>query len=289
MKLKFILFLSAFSAYTYGIEYRKAIQKDVPELLNLINTQAIQDKDKIVILPEKFREGALKKAIEAGRIFVACEPLAKDEEKSSANGSSTQTNAPRIIAYKKLFILDGKEKEEVLQQELCMDQQPVAAGYITNNKRFSVRSIQKLVMPKNLFDFCIYNGADFTSIAHRKKGINNELTNFAFACVMEDAQKAIKEKQLSHIAVVYGITKANAGEKPGHKADRSLSISESTQTFAQKLNQSLESQNLLHFRFKAQMPTFDPKSQECIPQKEGVKGFGCVLAINLTPKEQVRA
>jgi hypothetical protein len=270
------------------MEFRQAVETDVPELLNLINTQAIQDKDKIVIVPEKFRQASLEKAIKAGRIFVACQLVKKDEFKSSSTSQSSRSTS-QIVGYKKLFVLhDATEKAETLKDELCCaGAEQIHSGFVNAQNAFNTQNLQ---VPKNLFDFCIYNGADFTLKSHRGQGINNKLTNAALKSIKPELEKAIgRDKTLQYLTVVYGVTEANAGEKPGIAPDRMIPISKSVRTFVQDLKKDLAQQSLMHFRFNAVMPTFDPTATECRPMQDGVKGFGCTLSLDLNEHKENHA
>lgn len=270
MNFRIFLFLLLFMQFNCAtgmqscdnkIVYRTARQEDLDQLLELINTQAVYDRDKIVILPNKFRAGALQAGINKNRYFVA-----------EANG--------KIIGYKKLFLMaDEKEKEDVLVNEIrCIDNEHncTFAGIIGNDDLFEQDGS---IPSKQHFDLCIYNGGDFTCPAYRGKGINKQLTNQALLSLIEPVRQQIQEKKASAITMLFGLTKANAGEYPGAFADRTPSIVKSFRTFLNEFENCQSGVQLLHNRYRAFMPTFDPESQECVPldDKHSVSGFGCIL------------
>ena len=270
-----------------SFQYRQARTEDLTELLKLINTQAVHDNEKIVILPKKFRRGSLLSKIEKNRIFVA-------EDKG------------KIVGYKKLFLIcDETEKNGILKDEIrcinneenctfagsisirCINNEEncTFAGSISNSNdgKFST---DKSELPKDCYNICIYNGGDFTLLTHRRKGINQQLTNMALLYLIPTVKKQMHDKQAKtiFISMVYGITAANAGKQPGGTGDRTPSISTSFKaSFIQVLENHKDKISLQHRRYRAFMPTFDPESQEQkpLPDKDSVAGFGCVLIYQL--------
>ncbi len=242
-------------------QYRLAKQADVPALLDLINTQAIRDNTKIVILPKVFREGALRSAIEKKRIFIAL-----DQD--------------RIIGYKKLFIMMcDHEKSDILNDEIrCInnEQNCVFAGYIDNDTIF-VPCVPRLA--HNCYSICIYNGGDFTLPSYRGKGINQQLTKMALLSLVADVKDYMHNQGVNTITMVYGVTQANAGIYPGAPSDRTVSISKAFKVFIHMVEGYFKPITLQHQRYRAFMPTFDPDSQVLQPlsDDQSIPGFGCVL------------
>ena len=247
------------------ITYRLALQEDKSQLLELINTQAVYDSDKIVILPKKFRSIALEAGIQKKRYFVA-------------------ENNGKIIGYKKLFVMtDEEEKSDVLANEIrCVnnDHNRTFAGLIDAQGVFNDLEAGQ---SHNCYNLCIYNGADFTMQDYRGKGVNKQLTNFALLSLVDQAKQLIHEKKSHAITMLYGITQANAGEFPGAASDRTSSIVQSFKLFLQKLENRQDPITLHHHRYRAFKPTFDPESQECKPlsDEHSVAGYGCVLMYQL--------
>jgi hypothetical protein len=247
------------------IKYRLATQEDTSRLLKLINTQAVHDSDKIVILPKKFRSIALESGIKKNRYFIA-----------EHNG--------QIIGYKKLFVMaDEDEKADVLVNEIrCKnnDHNRTFAGKIDAQGLFHVEGSMH---SDNCYNLCIYNGADFTVPEYRGKGINKQLTNTALVSLIDQVKKQMHENKPSAITMLYGITQANAGEVPGASSDRTPSIAQSFKFFLQKLENRQENISLIHHRYRAFKPSFDPESQECRPLADeySIPGFGCVLTYEL--------
>lgn len=244
---------------------RPAQKEDIQQLLELINTQAVYDRDKIVILPKKFRAMSLAAGIDKNRYFVA-----------EVDG--------KIIGYKKLFLLnDEAEKEEVLTNEIrCVnnEQNCAFAGLIDTNGVFHGDGAEHF---HNCYDLCIYNGGDFTTSAYRGKGINTQLTNYALLSLADRVKQQIQEKNISAITLLFGLTQANAGQYPGAPSDRTPTIVKSLRTFLNAIEGEHNTCVLRYYRYHAFMPTFDLDSQECKPLADeySVRGFGCVLAYQL--------
>lgn len=245
--------------------YRVACQKDIPQLLELINTQAIHDRDKIVILPKKFRSMALEAGIKKNRYFIA-------------------ENAGQIVGYKKLFLMtDEEEKRDVLAHEIrCVNNESncTFTGLIDKDGAFHEnRSAQ----PNNGYDLCIYNGGDFTSPTYRGKGINQQLTNYALMSLIGQVQQQMQKTKASAITMLFGLTQANAGEYPGSSSDRTPTIVKSFRILLNEMGNRQNECPLMYHRYRAFMPTFDPESQECKPlaDEHSIPGFGCVLTHQL--------
>ncbi len=257
-----IYFLLSLAGLSLEGTYRRAEEHDIPALLALIKEQAIHDSDKIVILPEPFREKSLRDAIKKRRLFVA-----------EFNNT--------LVGYKKLFLIeDEQEKDDILRNELrCLDAQPDLAGHLSG-KQFTPQAITHI---KDLYDVCIYNGADFTAPSHRKQKINTRLTTVALALIKNDIKRSMQEKKAHRITMVYGLTHQNAGNEPCQYPDRTIGISRRFRKFIDSLG-VVANKPFLHMRYPAFMPTFDPTATELKPRpdSESVAGFGCVLSYNLS-------
>lgn len=245
--------------------YRRATENDLPNLVNLINTEAIYEHQKIVILPKKFRGEVLLSAIKKNRIFIV--------EKQG-----------EIIGFKKLFLVtDTIEKTSMLQDEIrSLDNEENCsfAGYIDNDGSFVE---DEHISLDDCYDICIYNGSDFTAESHRGKGLNQMLTIFALLSIAEDLKAKIQDQEANSITMLYGITEQNAGEKPGDFNDRTISILKIFKIFIRKLENNQDAISFHHKRYQAFMPTFDPESNVLIPLPDelSVPGFGCVLTYKL--------
>lgn len=273
-----VLIFSILNLHGSNYEYRQAKPEDVPSLLHLINTCAVKDSAKIVVLPKKFRQTSLEDAIKKGRIFVA---LAKDTEQEHKHSGLTQKSSPhdaaaRVVAYKKLFVIkNATEKKEILANELrCTDPKKCSfAGTVTHDGRCTQVRAPSV---KNMFSCCIYNGADFTHPDHRGNGINQQLT----ACALDTIKSDLESGDSPYITFLYGMVKENAGTKPGDKTDRSVSLAKAFAVFLASLyNTKPTAIEFLHLRYPAFMPTFDPESQEPrpLPDEKSVPGYGCIL------------
>ncbi len=245
---------------TYSaITYRSATADDISQILQLIDQEAVLDKDKIVILPERFRKMALEKSIEQQRMFVATD------------------QAGTIVGYKKIFLVsDMSEKKSILNDEIRYMIDSLGCcfyGIITPDGYFQASQEIPNPLPDLSQNSIIYNGGDFTAKQYRNKGINSGLTAFA----LNELFSKLLPNQI--VTMVYGITQANAGKFPGDAFDRTSNIAK---TFAKTVQNRQGNQTPItftHTRHRAFMPTFDPKATELqpLPDSESVAGFGCTL------------
>ena len=258
------------SEYSYDI----ATTKDIPSLLSLINTQAILDADKIVIVPEKFRSMCLQSAIEKKRMFVA-----KDHQGN-------------IIGYKKLFVItDPTEQQDILINEIrCMggDTRCTLSGEIDNNGSIAEGAAALSDSTQTTY---VYTGGDFTIATHRGQGINSALTDASLNHIQDQIKTHIKENKSKSLALLYGITRANAGERPGAYGDRTPSIAQSFRSFVQDAFNSTKAITFAHHRYQAFKPSFDPASQELrpLPDNKSIEGFGCLLTYDLGEHNEQQA
>jgi hypothetical protein len=244
-------------------KYEKAQPKDAEGIDGLMSSEGIHDNKKIVILPHKFRKGAIESAIQSGRFFVA-----RDRES--------------VVGYKKLFVMKNvEEQQDMLANEIrCVNGSLVDAFSYTGSEscRLSDPPLQKY----HKRDLYIYDGADFTKKGHRGQRINPELTQRAFELIREDAKKLIQEKQAKRLILLYGLTHLNDYDDKGEGKSRTPSILKAFKVFAQSLT-GTEPKEVLHYRYKAFMPTFDLDNQECKPRpdSESIPGYGNVLMVEL--------
>lgn len=257
----YVLFISLASHSMY----RLAQETDIPALLTLIQTKAVQDQDKIVILPEQFREHALQHEIANNRLFVA------------EHGSE-------IVGYKKLFLIeDDREKRAIMFDELRMNKPAVYIGTIDQDSNFAETDV---FFPVETYDLCLYNGADFTAPEQRGKGINSGLTAFALHSLQPAVSAFIQEKNPTSIHMLYGITQDNAGEKPGQYPDRTVKISQQFRTFIGSMLNMAPEKPFIHMRHKAAKPSFDledltAQEPQPLPDEDSIPGFGCILSYYL--------
>lgn len=252
-------------------ECRLACDVDVPQILSLMNDEAVRETEKLVVLPKKFRKSFVREAVDRDRLFVA-----------------TKNN--QIVAYKKLFLLtDEIEKYNILTNELrCegKESQCVFSGLV-NQDGLVVRSEAADRQPKFYpYDACIYDGLDFTKNAFRGMGVNRTLTEMALNAITPQVHDMLSNRRASSVSLLYGLTNSNAGEQPGKLPDRTMSIAKSFQKFVHQLDGPSEPIILEHYRYKAFMPTFDPDDLDCIPlpDEKAIPGLGCVLTYR--PRER---
>jgi hypothetical protein len=247
--------------------YRQATLDDFEQLLHLINEKSSKEEN-LVTLPLKYRAGSLKSVLEKGRLFVCC----KEKE---------------IVGYKKAFVLDDpQEQAATLKEELCFEASPVA------HHSFSIPDYSPLSLSlekmKELFSSpttYIYNGADFTDHPHRGKGINSSLTKHALHALAPHVATNIRDSNSNYLAIVYGLTQANAGTENDVLGGRTRSIVQEFVPFAAQQAHVLHTSSpshLLAARYPAFKPSFDPDAEECIPSATQVPGYGCILSYPLT-------
>lgn len=252
MNLKMMLSLAlVFTCPSYGnYSYRRAVHSDLDGILQLMKEAQKDDSDKIVLVPERFRRGILDDSISKGRIFVACNPQ----------------NV--VVGYKKLFIMDdANERSDIINNELRMSSKPVYSCIIEDKSFCESQSEERPFCENGL---CIYTGSDYTSKLHRGNGVNSGMTEYAL-------KNVVKKVDHESINLFYGLASSNAGQMPGAKGDRTLGIYSVFCSFLRLFDVS--SKEVLHQRYRAYMPQFDPSSEELkpLPDEHSVAGFGCVL------------
>ncbi len=235
--------------------YKKATQSDVNSLLKVIDEQAINDSTKIVILPKKFRQGALEGDIVKNRLYCV-----------------TKEGSDGIIAFKKLFIInDENEYDDITQNEIrCHDKNSMMPSFTFKDS------------------VSIYFGGDYTVPHYRHQGINSRLIRHTLEDIKDDVIKAVQTKKAHNIVLLYGLTKANSGET-SDGIDRTPSIIRAFRAFAQQVaiecncNEDID---LYHSRYQAFMPTFDPEDSECkpLPDDQSIPGYGNVLLFSFIKK-----
>lgn len=253
------------------ITYQRPSENDVASITHLINTQAIHDSTKIVILPEKFRERAIQGSL--SRLFIARHEGTND-----------------IAGFKKLFIIDNQnEYNDIMRDEIrCADLQN-----FVNATTISIADALKTPLNKEKIialsyenSITIYTGGDFTAPDYRGKRINSDLTHYAFNQIAPEVQQMLQGKRIAYIVLLYGLTRANAGEGAG-AVDRSPSILKLFNAFIK----TVTSENILndfhHYSYQAFMPTFDPQDAECkpLPDDQSVEGYGNVLIYPLSREQ----
>jgi|GEM_PF-3245905 hypothetical protein len=250
--------------------YTQATHEDVSSVLQLMNTHACNDSDKVVIVPKAFRECYVQSAVSAGKLFVA-------------------KHGDQVIGYKKFFcITDPKELNDILVDELRCNGIPTVCGAVSDREYNHVQSIS----PTAITDLSakqvtyIYTGADFTHPAHRGKNVNAALMDYALAVTSQSVIDHSKQHVSTHLAMVYGLTEGNAGQRDNVLAGRTRGILSHYVPYAQSIANALGAQSPTQFilsRYRAFKPSFDPESTECVPlpDDQSVPGYGCVIACAL--------
>lgn len=261
-----------------GIEYRHAISDDVAGVVQLVAKHAYKDTDKIVIVPEKFRASYIQNAIDTRRLFVA-------------------SCGKKIIGYKKLFcITDQGERNDILNNELRCKEETLA-GYelvpISDCSSQELASVNSTKLRSRSVTY-IYNGADFTHPRYRKRGVNANLTRCALNAISFAVIKESKYQKATYLAMVYGLTRFNAGRESDLLDGRTRSIVKEFISFAKEITDELKCADPSHLmvsRYHAFMPSFDPKATACIPlpDEHSVPGYGYLITCALDQKPSLES
>ncbi len=276
--LYFFLSVSCLSVFTnYSMEkkspflFRLGSDADSECLLKIINEEAVDDSNNIVIVPEKFRRNKVKQELQEQRLFVAVE-----------------SNSGEIIGFKKLFVINNaKEQRDILQHEIrCLgnpseSHATISLGGLTVN-------VEKPVEYADLSnDICVYNGADFTRKEYRGKGVNKNLTDFAWIIATQEIGEKISRSNPQNLIMVYGLVRDNSGTELC--GGRTKSIVSSFVLFVKQnyATQDYASNVVNISRYSAYKPTFDPKSEVLQPlgDDQSIAGFGYVLLYSLISKK----
>jgi len=256
----------------HGMEYTyaQATSEDVPSVLELINTHANNDSDKIVIVPKAFRQAYVQSAVNTGRLFVA-------------------KHNDHVIGYKKLFcITDPQELKETLIDEIRCMSTPVACGAVLSPAYDEVQSIASTAITElnSKKVTYVYTGADFTHPAHRGKGVNATLMDYALAVSSRSVVDHGKEQGSAYLAIVYGLTESNAGKKENVLDGRTRGILSHFAIYATSIAKALGVQSPEQFmlsRHCAFKPSFASESTECVPlpDEQAIPGYGCIITCAL--------
>ncbi len=276
------LFLSLFSPLVAmennEYEFRLATRNDLASLVHLVNEEACQEEG-IVIPPKKFRNAYFQSAIDNQELFVI-------------------SDGQQVVGYKKLFVMDDEfKKKAILEEELRCSGAHAKSTYrgsityddVTHDLQF-VESSDAGSRP----GACtyLYNGVDFTRKTLRGRGLNQALMRAAFDSVIAKTKEYVLEHSNDGVAMVYGITESNGAFDPGASCDRTCPITRLFVPFAQEIAEHVhpdesKSNKMLHERYVAFKPSFDPDEHEFkpLPDECSVEGRGVVLSYLLHHKE----
>jgi len=249
------------------VEYRKAQKSDIPSILSLMEESA-SEADKLVVLPKACRESFVKDLIDKSYLFVA---LVGNE----------------VVATKKLFIAEGAERDDVLKNVIRSEGEKARLSLRGNINDGGVVVFYEDTLKTPRFPsygVCIYDGFDFTRKAFRGRGINTGLFAVAFESIMPQLNDVLRKADQKNITLLYGLTYANAGERPGMASDRTPGMAKAFQSFIKKfIDKKVSSVVLELARYHSVMPTFDQNSHDCkpLPEENGVPGYGYVLTYEL--------
>ncbi len=267
----FVSFFSAlYSMEPENFEFRLATSDDLNSLVCLMNEEGCQEEG-IVIPPEKFRAVYFQNAIDNKELFV----IAKDEE---------------VIGYKKLFLMDEEAKRNsILEDEIrCKGAQSELLNKGTffydgvNEVQFVEFSEQQPSFKNQVY---IYNGGDFTKKAFRRRGLNKALMLVALRAVKPKTEDYIAKHKCDAVSLVYGITGGNGAFSPGLSSDRTRPITRAFLPYAREIATGFDKESsqifcVLHERYKAFKPSFDPEDNEFKPLSDefSIPGAGVVLS-----------
>jgi hypothetical protein len=273
-----IIFTDTIPNVTYRmIKLIKAVPNDTNSIVTLIDEQACTDNTRIVVLPEKFRTQAVAEAITNGKFYIA-----------------QDTTLNEVVAFKKLFIVSNKEEfDDITNNELrCSGPKRRFVGgciktVFKNGISFSATMHENMIPEFSLQNsVVIYFGGDYTAPEYRNKKINSTLTRHAFDTIKKRVIENIRNNNLKNIVLLYGLTKANAGEGVG-EIDRTPSIIRAFGAFAQEVATKCDfdpAMLISRSRYEAFMPTFNLEDEECkpLPDDQAIPGYGNVVLYALS-------
>jgi GNAT superfamily N-acetyltransferase len=252
--------------------YAQATTEHVQSVVQLMNEHASCDSDKIVIVPKAFRQGYVQSAVDAGRLFVAMQDA-------------------QVVGYKKLFcITDPKELRQILVEEVRCNTAPEVCGRVISpayDEAEAVAPAEVARVHEKPVTY-IYTGADFTHPAHRAKGVNSALMDYALAVTVRGVIEHCRQQKSTHLAMIYGLTQGNAGNKDNVLDGRTHGILAHYIPYVQSIAKALNAQALTECilsRHEAFKPSFDPDAIECkpLPDDQSEPGYGCMIACALEP------
>lgn len=178
-----------------NIVLRVATQDDCKEICDLFDEFTLDDRQKLVVFPQQVRFNILRQKIKQKRFFVA-------------------TCQSKIIAFIKMFMLDGSELQDVFQNELCL-----LGGKLLKEKQsiINVNNLYGKMLEQELSAFpkfptetqCfVYYGGAYTVPCFRGQRINTALQRYALTCV----SKSFPKKNIDQLCLVYGQVEKNKNQ-----------------------------------------------------------------------------
>ncbi len=264
-----VVYIASIQPAAQDCIYRIAQEDDVPGILaQYEKASEHDDAKKIVILPQAFREPALKTSLISQRMYVA-----------QKDGT--------IVGFKKLFLLTNPlERHEVLADEIRCFVPSICASIVAraNLQEASATECQALDAANKVI---LYNGGDFTDPLYRQQGINVNLMRAALKHIKPAVLDELAQPHIKGLVMVFGLTQANAGK---HILDgRTSGILRAFNTFINELSTDTGLQfadTIALSRHAAFMPTFDPLAMECkpLPDDQAIAGFGSIIECALLRK-----
>ena len=133
---------------------------------------------------------------------------------------------------------------------------------------------------------CIYTGADFTTPQARGIGVNTQLTQQALEIVVSDTLQHMQSQRKNKIALLFGLTRSNAGNEKDLLAGRSCGLARLFATVLEKVAIQHSFKKPCQFsmsRHEAFKPSFPDESDTCtpLPDADSVPGYGCAIVCTL--------
>ena len=267
-----------------AIVLRPATGEDVPQLLDLYAGFSSDDADRLVVFPIEVREAFLKKAVGAGRVFVA---------------QDTSKDAAPIVSFCKLFMVEVEDelinivRDELsaVSADMTVNKPHKAAQFYfppTFSSNFGTMPVEATggvdAYALNGLDTYVYYGGSYTHPDYRKQGICTRLERYALS-VIQPAVVAKLQKQRGNLLYVCGVVQANYGGLARHR---------SFVQFAQKVavnaeavdDSSLDDLKFMVYDFNACKPTFviAEGALKVILEEKG-RGYGCFIHCNMHAAE----
>jgi hypothetical protein len=273
--IKHTLFLTTITLINttiFGCEmHRKAHLNDAVNIVNLIESHTEEDKNKIYILPKKFRLDGVKSAIEKNRLFVA---------------HNTTNNT--ILGYKNIFLIDNdKDFHDVLEEMGCIghDTQHIDTARFTSVSDYKIREkIDRREIEYDKRNTHIYVDMDYTHPAHRGRGINKTLTDIGLLAIKEAIINHIKQHNSEKLILLYGLSNFNDYDSNDEGKSRTPGIVYSFASFIHDNMNNVPNPLIIeHDRHVTFMPMYDEHATENqpLPKSEWIPSSGNTLSYSL--------
>lgn len=277
----FLCFSSIFSLHekmSPSIVFEQASVHDLEGILVLQDNFNEDDAARLVVFPPEVRAGVLKAALEAGKIFVACD--------------AAQEGCP-IVGFCKIYLIDdAHELKGILCDELraltpaCVVCEP-AYAYTSeislsqaNNFSAPIFFEQAPVVVPTVDDICVYYGGAYVLPEYRAQGLSTKLEQFGLEQLAQKLRSYNNEGK--GVFYMYGVVSANFyvdGASDRFRVTRHRSFMNFLNSV---LGNKLLPQDSLPISFSvfhSCKPTliFRDGSLQVAPDAAENRGFGCII------------